>query len=83
MSLERVREYFKKFGIENRIKVLPESSATVALAAHALGTEEKRIAKTLSFHACGSGNSAIEMTIDEIEKYSGYIAWIDVTKLPE
>ena len=32
------------------------------------------------FPACGSGNSAIEMTVDELEKYSGSVAWIDVTK---
>lgn len=32
------------------------------------------------FPACGSSNSAIEMTIEELEKYSGYKAWIDVCK---
>ena len=32
------------------------------------------------FPACGSGNSAIELSIDELEKYSGYVAWIDVCK---
>ena len=36
-------------GIENRILEFPVSSATVELAAAALGTEGKRIAKTLSF----------------------------------
>ncbi len=154
MSIERVRAYFKMLGIENRILEFPVSSATVELAAAALGTEGKRIAKTLSFlvdgkavlvvtagdakidnrkfkdffhvkakmlsceqvteligHAvggvcpfavnkgvevyldeslkrfktvflaCGSGNSAIELTIPELEKYSGYKEWVDVTKL--
>ena len=33
------------------------------------------------FPACGSGNSAIELTIPELEKYSGYKEWVDVTKL--
>ena len=153
MSIERVREYFTKVGIEGRIKEFDESSATVELAAHALGCAPERIAKTLSFKvkddcvlivtagdvkidnskykaqfgtkasmlkfdeaaelvghavggvcpfavndgvkvyldeslkrfetvfpACGSSNSAIELTIDELEKYSGYIAWIDVCK---
>lgn len=154
MSIERVRAYFKMLGIENRILEFPVSSATVELAAAALGTEGKRIAKTLSFlvdgkavlvvtagdakidnrkfkeffhvkakmlsyeqvtelighavggvcpfavnkgvevyldeslkrfetvfPACGSGNSAIELTIPELEKYSGYKEWVDVTKL--
>ena len=153
MAIEKVKEYFKKYNIEDRIIELPESSATVALAAKALGTEECRIAKSLSFlindkailiitagdakidnakykgffnikakmipfnevedyighaaggvcpfaikegidvyldeslkrfdyvyPACGSGNSAIKLTIPELEKYSNYKEWIDVTK---
>ncbi len=153
MSLEKVREHFKAYGIEDRIIELSESSATVELAAHALHTEPCRIAKTLSFMlsdrpilvvtagdvkidnakyrhtfgakakmltvdqaaelighavggvcpfglndgvtvyldeslkqyetvfpACGSSNSAIELTIPELEKYSGYDKWVDVTK---
>ncbi len=32
------------------------------------------------FPACGSSNSAIELTITELEKYSGFIEWIDVCK---
>ena len=32
---------------------------------------------------CGSSNSAIELTIEELEKYSGYLSWIDVCKLPQ
>ena len=133
MSLEKVKEYFKAYGIEDRITELSESSATVELAAHALHTEPCRIAKTLSFMlgdspilvvtagnvkidnakyrhtfgakakmltadqatelighavggvcpvfpACGSSNSAIELTISELEKCSGYEKWVDVTK---
>lgn len=49
MAIEKVREYFKKFGIENRIQEFDVSSATVLLAAEALRTEPCRIAKTLSF----------------------------------
>lgn len=49
MSIEKVREYFKSFGIEDKILEFPVSSATVELAAKALNTEECRIAKTLSF----------------------------------
>ena len=35
------------------------------------------------FPACGSSNSAIEMTMGDLEKYSGYEQWVDVCKLPE
>lgn len=153
MSVERVRNYFSQFHIENRIQEFDVSSATVELAAEALHTDAKRIAKTLSFcvedkpilivaagdakidnpkfkaqfhtkakmlsfdeveqlvghavggvcpfgindgvevyldnslkrfetvfPACGSANSAIELTISELEKYSGFLAWIDVCK---
>lgn len=32
------------------------------------------------FPACGSGNSAIELTNAELEKYSGFTSWVDVCK---
>ena len=32
------------------------------------------------FPACGSANSAIELRIPELEKYSGFVSWIDVCK---
>lgn len=35
------------------------------------------------FPACGSSNSAIELTIPELEKLSGYKQWVDISKLPE
>lgn len=154
MAIEKVREYFKTKGIEDRIQEFEISSATVALAAKALHCEESRIAKTLSFHigervilivaagdaridnakykarfgakakmlsfdeaeplighagggvcpfvvnegvevyldvslkrfstvfpACGSSNSAIELSLKELEEYSGFIEWIDVCKI--
>lgn len=49
MSIEMVRNYFKKIGIDDQIKEFDVSSATVELAAKALDVEPKRIAKTLSF----------------------------------
>ena len=155
MSIEKVRAYFAGFGMESRIMEFPVSSATVELAAVAVGCEPQRIAKTLSFMvadrpilivaagdakidnpkykaqfsqkakmlspqqagelighavggvcpfgvnegvrvyldeslkrfetvfpACGSSNSAIELTIPELEHYSGFESWIDVCKLP-
>ena len=35
------------------------------------------------FPACGSSNSAIELTPSQLEEYTDYIQWIDVCKLPE
>ena len=50
MSVDRVREYLKSYGLEDRIQEFDVSSATVELAAKAVGVEGARIAKTLSFH---------------------------------
>ena len=47
MAIEAVKEYFSKYGIADRIRELDDSSATVELAALALGCEPCRIAKTL------------------------------------
>ena len=153
MSIQRVKDYFRAFGLEDRVLDFDVSSATVDLAAQALGCQPCRIAKTLSFladgrailivaagdakvdnpkykaqfgtkakmltpqeaeelvghavggvcpfavnqgvtvyldqslkrfetvfPACGSGNSAIELSIPELEQYSGYTAWVDVCK---
>ena len=49
MSIQKVRAYFKAFGIEERIREFEVSSATVELAAVAVGVEGARIAKSLSF----------------------------------
>lgn len=153
MAIEKVKAYLKKYGMEEKIQEFDVSSATVELAAAALGCEPQRIAKTLSFSidgkavlivatgdakidnpkykakfgkkakmlspdevealvghavggvcpfavkegvdvyldvslkrfetvfpACGSSNSAIELTIAQLEEYSGYVEWVDVCK---
>ena len=49
MAIEKVIEYFKTLGAEDKIKQFEVSSATVELAAEALGCEGARIAKTMSF----------------------------------
>lgn len=49
MAIEKVIEYFKELGAEDKIKQFDVSSATVELAAEALGCEGARIAKTMSF----------------------------------
>ncbi len=157
MAIEKVREYFKTLGIEDKIQEFSVSSATVELAAEALGVKGQRIAKTMSFKlkddscvlvvcagdtkvdnhkykeafetkakmlspdevnsmvghaiggvcpfaipddvkvyldeslkrfetvfpACGSSNSAVELTCDELYKYSNASGWVDVTKIAE
>ena len=50
MSVEIVRNYFKENKISKEILEFPVSSATVELAAQAVGVEPARIAKTLSFY---------------------------------
>lgn len=153
MAIDRVREYLKKWDRDKNIIELEASSATVELAAQALGVEPARIAKTLSFRngesallivaagdvktdnakfkaelgfkarmlmpdetlhytghavggvcpfglkedipvyldvslkrfetvfpACGSSNSAIELTCDELNEYSNNKKWVDVCK---
>ena len=49
MSIEKGRAYFRALGLEDRVQEFTVSSATVELAAQALGVEGARIAKTLSF----------------------------------
>ena len=49
MSIEKVKAYFKKHGLHDRIHEVTESTATVEEAARALKCEPERIAKTLSF----------------------------------
>ena len=158
MAIEKVREFFRDLGMEERIQEFDVSSATVELAAQAVGVEGARICKTLSFKdgedgciliqtagdtkidnrkfkdtfgqkakmltaeevveftghaiggvcafaienprvrvfcdesmkqfetvfpACGSSNSAIELTCDEIFRISEAEKWIDVCKIPE
>ena len=51
MSIEKGRAYFRQFGMEDRVREFTVSSATVELAALALGVEGARIAKTLSFNS--------------------------------
>ena len=53
MSLERAEKYLEERGFADRIILFDVSSATVALAAQALGCEDCRIAKTLSFDQDG------------------------------
>lgn len=67
MSIEKVREYLKKYGKEHNILEFSESSATVELAAKAAGVIPARIVKTLSFKSengciliCAAGDTKID-----------------------
>ena len=62
MSVEKVREYLKEFHKDQDIQVLSESSATVELAAKAVGVEPARIAKTLSFCGKEEGTCVLVVT---------------------
>lgn len=69
MSLERVRPYLEEKGFADRIILLDVSSATVELAAKALGTEESRIAKTLAFRK--GEHALIVVAAGDARIYSG------------
>lgn len=60
MSIERVKEYLKQFNKAQDVLEMEQSTATVQLAAIALGTEEARIAKSLSFY---DGNGAMIIVV--------------------
>ena len=94
MAIDKVKAYFAEFGREGDVMEFPTSSATVELAAQAVGCEPARIAKTLSFAvgdrvalvvypACGSSNSAIALAPDELAACTPGSTWVDVCKLPE
>ena len=64
MSIQIVREYFKQYGLEDKIMEFEVSSATVELAAQAVGVEGARICKTLSFKDGEDGCILIQMAGD-------------------
>lgn len=77
MSVAKVKEYLKPYGLDGGVMELDASSATVELAALALGVEGARIAKTLSFHKDG-GCMVIVMAGDvkvDNQKFKGEFAF--------
>ena len=84
-------KYKARFGAKAKMLALDE---TVNLIGHPIGgvcpfavkegvivyLDESLKRFITVFPACGSGNSAIELTIEELEKYSNYAAWVDVCK---
>lgn len=67
MSLESVKQYFKSFGKEEDIKEFSQSSATVELAAQAVGTDPARIAKTLSFYSKEKDHAILIVTAGDMK----------------
>ena len=70
MSIETVREYFRDFGMEERIREFPVSSATVELAAKVVGVEPGHIAKSMSFRL-GEDAIVVVMAGD---------SWVDIPR---
>ena len=64
MAIEKVREYFSQLGIEDRIREFEVSSATVELAAKAVGVEGARICKTMSFKDGEEGCILVQLAGD-------------------
>ena len=62
MSIERAKEHMKKWGMDDRVLEFETSSATVELAAKAVGVEPARIAKTLSFCGKEEGTCVLVVT---------------------
>lgn len=62
MAIEKVREYLKQYGRDGEIREFEKSSATVELAARAVGVEPARIAKTLSFCGKEEGSCVLVVT---------------------
>ena len=67
MSVQKVRDYLKQFDLDEKIQEFQDSSATVELAAQAVGVIPARIAKTLSFKVdekcvliCAAGDAKID-----------------------
>ena len=68
MSIDKVREYFRPLGREQDILEFPVSSATVELAAEAVGTEPARIAKTLSFYKKEEDGCILVITAGDMKR---------------
>ena len=80
MSAEKVREYLKEKGMEDRITVHQETIDTVEHAAIQVGCSEAEIAKTLTFLAGGSEFTSVRITPRELEEVTGARGWCDVCK---
>lgn len=90
MAIDKVREYFEGLGMADRIHEFPVSSATVELAAEAVGCEPQRIAKTLSFSVNGepvlivtSGDCKIDNRKfkEQFHQKASMLAYDDVERL--
>ena len=62
MAIDKVRDYMKEYNKDQEIIEFSESSATVELAAHAVGCEPAKIAKTMSFYGKEEGSCILVVT---------------------
>ena len=67
MSLNKVKNYLAQFGVQNKVMEFQESSATVELAAIAVGVEPAKIAKTLSFKVNGEQRAILIVTAGDVK----------------
>ena len=67
MSIQKVKEYLKSYGRDKDVLEFDESSATVELAAHAVGVGPARIAKTMSFCTKEEGGCILVVTAGDMK----------------
>ena len=67
MAIEKVKEYLKTYGKDQDVLEFNESSATVELAAQAVGVEPARIAKTMSFCTKEDGGCILVVTAGDMK----------------
>jgi len=85
MAIDKVREYMKQFNMEDKVLEFPVSSATVELAAEAVGVIPARICKTLSFKSpegCILIETAGDTKIDN-SKFKGFFGFKAKMLTPE
>ncbi|WP_394927473.1 YbaK/EbsC family protein [uncultured Robinsoniella sp.] len=76
MAIDKVKAYLKEFDVEDKVMEFETSSATVELAAQAVGVEPARIAKTLSFKSKSGDHAVLIVTAGDTKidnsKFKGF-----------
>ena len=87
MSVNKVKNYLAQFGAENRVMEFGVSSATVELAAVAVGVEPGRIAKTLSFKVKDQNKAILIVAAGDVKidgaKFKQFFGYKSKMLLPE
>ena len=81
MSIEKVKEYFRQYGMEDRVGHAVGGVCPFAVkeGVEVYLDESLKRFETV-FPAAGSSNSMIELSIEELERYSHSLQWVDVCK---